>query len=123
MKFAKLVFRIAGVYGLLVITPLYFIFDKIGKQDPPPITHPGFYYGFAGTALAWQIAFLVIATDPVRFRLMMIPSILEKVTYGIAIIALYLQQRVHPADVVLAGVDCLFALLFLLAFSRTKAQP
>jgi hypothetical protein len=106
MKFARLVFRVAGVYGLLVITPLYFIFDKIGKQDPPPITHPGFYYGFAGTALAWQIAFLVISTDPIRFRLMMIPSILEKVTYGIAIIALYLQQRVHPADVLLAGAHC-----------------
>jgi hypothetical protein len=123
MNFAKHVFRIAGVYGLLVITPLYFIFDKIGKQDPPPITHPGFYYGFAGTALAWQIAFLVIASDPIRFRLMMIPSIIEKVTYGIAIIALYLQQRVHAADVALAGVDCIFAVLFLLAFSRTKAQP
>jgi len=120
MRFAKIVFWIAGVYGVLVITPLYFIFDRIGKQDPPPITHPGFYYGFAGAALAWQIAFLVIATDPARFRLMMVPSVLEKVTYGVAIIALYLQQRVHPADLVLAGADWLFAALFLVAFLRTK---
>ena len=89
MKFAKIVFWIAGVYGVLVITPLYFIFDRIGKQDPPPITHPGFYYGFAGAALAWQVAVWVIGTDPVRFRLMMVPSVLEKVTYGVAIIVLY----------------------------------
>jgi len=120
MKFAKIVFWIAGVYGVLVITPLYFIFDRIGKQDPPPITHPGFYYGFAGAALAWQIAFLVIATDPVRFRLMMVPSVLEKVTYGVAIVVLYLQQRVHPAVLVLAALDWLFALLFLIALLRTK---
>ena len=121
MKFAKIVFRIAGIYGVLVIMPLYFIFDKIGQQDPPPITHPGFYYGFAGTALAWQVAFLVIAADPVRFRSMMIPSILEKVAYGAAIIVLYLQQRVHPADLALAGADLLLALLFLVAFSKTRS--
>jgi hypothetical protein len=43
-----------------VITPLFFIFDLIGKQDPPPITHAGFYYGFATTVLTWQLAFFVI---------------------------------------------------------------
>ena len=95
MKFAKVVFWIAAIYGLLSITPLYFIFDKIGQQDPPPITHPGFYYGFAGVALAWQIAFIFIANDPLRLRPMMIPSILEKLTFAIAIIVLYLQHRVH----------------------------
>lgn len=42
------------------------------------ITRPGFYYGFVGLGLAWQIAFLVIAQDPVKYRLMMIPSMVEK---------------------------------------------
>src|SRR5215475_7433410 len=120
MKFAKYVFYIAGIYGVLVITPLYFIFDKIGQQDPPPITHPGFYYGFAGCALAWQIAFLVIATDPIRFRLMILPAIVEKITYAIAIPILYSQHRVHVADVALSGIDATFALLFLASFFRTK---
>jgi len=46
MKLAKVVFWIAGIWGLLVITPLYFMFDLIGRKDPPPITHPGFFYGF-----------------------------------------------------------------------------
>lgn len=121
MKFAKIVFLIAGIYGVLVITPLYFIFDQIGQQDPPPITHPGFFYGFVGAALAWQIAFLVIAADPVRFRPMMIPSIVEKVTYGVAIIVLYMQQRVHPADLGFAGADLLLAVLFAVSFLRTRA--
>lgn len=121
MKLAKIVFWIAGVYGVLVITPLYFIFNKIGQQDPPPITHPGFYYGFAGTALAWQIAFLIIASDPIGLRPMMIPSIVEKATYGIAIPVLYLQQRVRVADLLLSSIDVLFAVLFLVAFVKTKA--
>ena len=64
MKFAKIVFRVAGTWGLSVLTPLYFMFDLIGRNDPPPITHPGFFYGFVGVALAWQIAFIFIATDP-----------------------------------------------------------
>ena len=55
MKFAKIVFWVAGIWGLLVITPLYFMFALIGRNDPPPITHPGFFYGFVGVALAWQV--------------------------------------------------------------------
>jgi len=80
MRFARIVFLIAGIWGLLVITPLYFMFDLIGHKDPPPITHPGFFYGFVGVGLAWQIAFLIIAKNPVRLRPMMIPSVVEKFT-------------------------------------------
>jgi len=122
MKFAKVVFWIAAIYGVVAITPLYFLFNNIGRQDPPPITHPGFYYGFAGVALAWQIAFMVIATDPARFRPFMVPSVLEKVGFGIAIVVLYLQQRVHPTDLILGCIDLLFALLFLIAFAGTKQR-
>lgn len=120
MKFAKVVFWIAGIYGVVMITPLYFLFDMIGRQDPPPITHPGFFYGFAGVALAWQIAFFVIAIDPARLRPMIIPSIIEKVTYGVAVILLYSQQRMRSPDLALGCVDLLFAVLFTLAFLRTK---
>lgn len=121
MKFAKIVFWTASIWGVLVLTPLYFIFDLIGRQDPPPITHPAFYYGFVGTALAWQFAFMVIARDPVRFRLMMIPAAVEKFSYGATLIVLYLQQRVHTQDLlVFGGVDTLLGVLFLVAFSRTS---
>ena len=119
MKFAKIVFGIAGIYGVLVITPLYFIFDKIGQQDPPPITHAGFYYGFAGTALAWQIAFLVIATDPLRFRPVMIPSIIEKFSFNVAVVILVLQGRMHNSDLVFAGTDLLLGGLFVVAYFKT----
>jgi hypothetical protein len=120
VKFARLVFRIAGVWGIVLLAPLYFMLDLIGAQDPPPITHPGFFYGFVGVALAWQVAFFIIARDPVRFRPMMIPSILEKVAYGGAMTVLYLQGRMHAQDLAFGLIDLLFAALFALAYVRTQ---
>lgn len=120
MKFAKIVFLVAGIWGVLLLAPLYFIFDMIGAQDPPPITHPAFFYGFAGLGLAWQVAFFIIWRDPLRFRPMMIPSILEKIGYGGAVVVLYAQGRMHPQDLAFGCVDLLFAALFAVAFLRLK---
>src|ERR1700741_912007 len=122
MKFAKVVYWVAGIWGILVITPLYFMFDVIGRNDPPAITHPGFYYGFAELALAWQIAFLVIARHPVRLRPMMIPSMVEKFSYGIARVTLGMQGRMHKADLVFAGTDMLLGVLFVAAYVGTKGK-
>jgi len=121
VKFARIVFLVAGVIGLIELAPLYFIFDVIGRQDPPPITHPGFYYGFVGVALAWQIAFIVISGDPVRLRPMMIPAVIEKFIYAVTFIALYLQSRIHPSDLAFGIVDLLFGILFLTAFFKTAS--
>jgi hypothetical protein len=122
MKFAKVVFWVAGIWGLVVITPLYFIFDLIGKQDPPAITHPGFYYGFVGCALAWQIAFLLIARDPVRLRMMMIPSMVEKFTYCTAVIVLVMQGRTNQRDLVFAATDLTLGALFVVAWVVTGGK-
>ncbi len=120
MKFAKVVFWIAGIWGLLVITPLFFIFDLIGKNDPPPITHPGFYYGFATVALAFQIAFIVIARDPVRLRPMMVPSMIEKFSYAIAVVTLFLQGRMKAPDLMFVAADTVLGVLFVIAYAKTK---
>jgi hypothetical protein len=119
MKFAKIVFWIAGIWGVLVLTPLYFMFDLIGKQDPPPITHPAFYYGFVGVGLSWQIAFCIIATSPVRFRPLMIACVIEKFSYAAALTVLYMQSRLHRADLAFAGIDLLLGVLFIISFVKT----
>lgn len=118
MRFAKIVFLVAGVWGVLLLTPLYFIFDMIGAQDPPAITHPAFYYGFVGLGLAWQFVFFIIARDPPRFRPIMLPSIAEKVAYGGAVVVLYLQGRMHGQDLVFGVIDLLFAALFAVSYVR-----
>jgi hypothetical protein len=122
MKFAKIVFWVAGIWGFLVITPLYFIFDLVGKQDPPPITHPGFYYGFAGVALVWQLTFIIIATDPIRFRPIMIPAILEKLVWSVPVILLVSQKRMRPNDLLFAGIDLFLFVFFVLAYLRTPSS-
>ena len=122
MRFARIIFLIAGIWGVLILTPLYFMFNTIGRQDPPPITHPAFYYGFVGAGLAWQFAFLVIAKNPVRFRPMMLPSIIEKFTYGIALVTLYLQGRLHTADMGFGEIDLFFGVLFIAAFLKTPER-
>jgi vacuolar-type H+-ATPase subunit I/STV1 len=122
MKFAKIVFRVAGIWGFLIITPLYFIADLIGKKDPPPITHPAFYYGFVGVALVWQVAFLMIATDPVRFRPLMIAAIFEKLVYVIPTAILVAQKRTNPNDLLFVATDSLLCVLFVFAYQRTPQR-
>jgi hypothetical protein len=64
MRFARAVFWIAGAWGVLVIAPMFFLMDTLGRQTPPAVTHPEFYYGFAVVTLMWQAAFLSL--QPIR---------------------------------------------------------
>jgi hypothetical protein len=122
MRFAKLVFLIAGIYGLIVITPQYFLEAKTGRDFPPPINHPEFYYGFLGVTLAWQVLFLMLSKDPVRYRPLMIPAMLEKAGFPIAIAVLYAQHRVSGVMLGLALIDVALGLLFIASYLKTK-QP
>src|SRR5271169_4741532 len=108
MRFARIVFRVAGIYGLIVLSPMYFMEGMIGRQTPPPITHPEYFYGFLGTAIAWQVLFLVLSTDPVRYRAMILPSILEKVVWGTALIVLLWQGRLALSTFAIGSVDWIF---------------
>jgi hypothetical protein len=122
MKTAKYIFLIAGIYGLIVITPQYFLEARIGREAPPAITHPEYFYGFVGVALAFQVLFLIIARDVVRFRLAMIPAILEKLSFGFAVYVLYMQGRVVSMLLIPAGIDLIFAGLFLYAYLTTPER-
>jgi len=96
MKFTRIVYGIAAAYGLLVLPPLYFLVDRIGREAPPPIAHPEFFYGFLGLAILWQIIFVLIAKDPVRYRPFMPLAILEKFVYSIPVIILYSRADSTP---------------------------
>ena len=122
IRFARVVFTIAGVWGVLIMIPLYFTFDAVGRAYPPPITHPDLYYGFIGVTLAWQIAFLMIGTNPVRYRTIMLSGILEKFLYVGTVFTLALQGQLQPgqaAAIILP--DGALGLLFVAAFLKTPA--
>jgi hypothetical protein len=122
MRFAKRVFTLAGVWGLVVLLPLYFTFDLVGRAYPPAVTHPDFYYGFVTVALAWQVAFLTIGRDPVRLRPMMIPAIAEKFGYVLSLTVLYLQGRLMFGQFAVAVPDFLLGLMFVLSFAKVSPK-
>lgn len=122
MRFAKYVFYAAGIYGLVVLAPQYFLEEKTGRDYPPAITHPEYYYGFIGVALAFQIVFLIIARDPSRYRALMIPSIIEKFGFAIAATALYLQDRIAPMMLYAGLIDLALGILFVLSFVITRNE-
>jgi hypothetical protein len=122
VRFARVVFVIAGVWGLIVLPPLYFMADLIGRSYPPPIAHPDFYYGFLAVTLAWQVAFLVIATDPRRFRPMMIPAMAEKFAYVVTLAVLSARGALEAGQAVVALPDLVLGSLFVAAFFRRDVR-
>ena len=122
MKFARGVFLVAGIYGLLVLAPQFFLEAKIGRDTPPPITHLEYFYGFICVAVAWQVLFLVLSRDPVRYRPMMIPAMLEKIGFPIAVVVLYLQGRLAPTIFVPASADVILLILFAVSYQKTATD-
>jgi hypothetical protein len=89
--------------------------STIATRDPPAITHPEYFYGFLGVAIAWQVMFIVIALDPSRHRAAMPIGLLEKISFGAAAIALFVAPRVSPQVLFLGLFDLLLGALFVAA--------
>jgi hypothetical protein len=119
MRFARWVFLLAGITGVLMVVPPYFLEKRFGQDNPPPVTHPEFYYGFFGVTLAWQLMFLVIGSDPIRFRRAMLPAMVEKASFSLAIPMLYALERVSVMWVGFAAMDATWLVLFIIAYVRT----
>lgn len=122
MRFAKWVFLAAGTIGILMVLPPYFQEEQFGRDHPPAVAHPQLYYGFFGVTLAWQCMFLVIASDPIRYRRAMLPAMLEKASFAGAVPILYLLDRVSLLWVGIAALDAAWLALFLAAFWCTPKE-
>jgi hypothetical protein len=120
---AKLLFLVAGIYGLAVVVPLFFLENKIGELEPPPISHPEFYYGFAWVTVAWQIVYLLMSRDPVRFRPMLIPAVLSKAGFAITAYYLCVVGRLAARNLVLPSTDLALAALFIWVYVSLSRQP
>jgi hypothetical protein len=119
MRFARWVFLLAGLSGVALLVPPYFLEERTGQDYPPPINHPEYYYGFLGVTLAWQLLFLVIAADPARLRPAMLPAMLEKLSFVAAIPVLYALGRVPAVWVAFASLDATWLVLFGVAYLKT----
>ena len=122
-RFARRVFTGAGVYGLIVMLPQYFLAARIGRDTPPPLTHLEYFYGFIGVVVAWQLVFLAIGREPARYRPLMLVAVLEKLAFGVPVIILYAQGSL-PGSVLFFGlVDLTLGALFIASWRATADGP
>ncbi len=121
-KFATWVFRGAGVYGVLLIGPMYFMEPVLVAQGQP-LSHPEHFYGFVGITLSFQLMFLAMSRDIVRHRSLIPVCIVEKVLFPAAVWPLFLAGRTPGIVAAFATIDVLLALLFAISWVRTRPAP
>jgi len=121
MRFARIVFLVAGIWGVVVLVPLYRLVDLTGHRYAPPTDYPQFFYGFLSVALAWQIAFLIIASNPARLRPLMVPAVIEKFGFVLTVVVLDGQTRILSTDIPVIVPDLLLGILFVIALIKTQA--
>lgn len=119
MRLARWIFRIAAIYGIVVLAPMYFLEAKVAAPAAV-LPHAENFYGFIGTALAAQVLFLIIASDPVRFRPAMLAGVCEKLAFGVPVWVLWTQGRAVPPLLVFGTIDLVLGALFLVAWWRTS---
>ena len=119
MRFARWVFRVAGLYGIAVVAPMLLMESRLA----PGAVYPVFFYGWVSVALAWQVLFLVVSTDPSRYRPMMLVCVLEKAGAVVAIPWLHFVGRVGGMWLGAAATDAVFAVLFVAAYRAARALP
>lgn len=116
MRIARWIYWVAGIYGLLVLLPQYFL---IGRVPPPAVTHEAYYYGFVGVAVVWQIAFLVIGYDPARYRWLMPVTCLEKLVFFVPSMLLRINGRIDDNLFYGSLIDGFLFVCFAIAFFVT----
>ncbi|MBX3289267.1 MAG: hypothetical protein KF855_07960 [Acidobacteria bacterium] len=121
MKFARYTFLIAGIYGSLALLPQYFLIEKVGRDNPPAVTHSEYFYGFIGVAVAFQLVFLIIASDPVRYRLLMLASVVEKFSFAIPVAILFYVSGLSLEMFGAGMVDAILGILFFISYLKTPS--
>ena len=93
-----------------------------GAPHTPPIEYPHFIYGFFAITMAWQFAFLVIGSNPIRFRPLMVPSMFEKFSYVVTLVVC-ITRRGSPLPIFRRAIpDLILGILFVVAFVKTLAR-
>ena len=118
---ARRVFKVAGIYGLLVLVPQYLVETGWLPGARLQLARPSDFYGFVGVALVWQFVFLLIASDPWRFRALIPLAVLEKLVFGIPVLLLYAVGRVEGVVLVFGAIDLVLACLFFLSLNSVAA--
>ena len=121
MKFARWVFLAAGIFGLVLLIPL--VYSILVSRQPilPGGSSVGlFFYVSVFQYVCWQILYLFLAKDPLRYRPIMIPAFLAIAVTPFYPIWLYVYG--FRLWIPITGINIAFALLFVLAFWLTGRE-
>jgi hypothetical protein len=119
--FARRVFTIAWIWGLVSLPPMFFLESLVARETGAPVSPPEYYYGFLGTAAAFQVVFYLIARDPLRLRPVMIAGVAEKLAFVIVALVLVALGRTQAGILPFAAIDAVLGALFIAAFKRTRS--
>jgi hypothetical protein len=120
VSFARYVFLAACGWGAVTLLPLPFMRHAV--ENGVPLTHLEYFYGFVGTAIAFQFVFWRIASAPREFLPMMPACMLEKAAFGLPVLWLVSRGQADPSLLVFGGMDLVFLVLFLVAYLRLTSR-
>lgn len=122
MKTVRTIYNVAGIYGIAMTFPMFFLEEYLGTAYPPPMNHSEYFYAFAGVTLVFQFLFFFIARDPVRYKNLMILTVFEKLSLMPAVFILLPGGR-FPANLILpVGIDLVLGALFVYSWFRTGRE-
>lgn len=113
MRFARWSFGLAALYGLVATLSIY-------VRQPLGPTTLGLWW-FAGAAAVTQLAYLLIASDPLRYVRVIPIGILSKLSFALPVF--WLAAKGAPAmPVPFAVIDLALAALFAVNYVRLRAS-
>ena len=115
MKIARWIFLAAGVLGLVPLAPIFYELARGGQDMLPDGGSMGlFIYIFLALYTFWQIFYLILAANPMRFRPMIILAFFVCAVTPFNTLWLYFYGMVVWQGIII--VSLAFALLFLGSF-------
>lgn len=122
MRFRNNAFWWGGAYGVLLALAFFLGEKQITAKMPPEITHPEYYYAFAGALLVWHLLYLYISNHMEQCRAIMPFATLEKISFAVPVLVLFAMGRVTSLGLVGGAVlDLVWGALFFAAFAKLKA--
>ncbi|HTH81564.1 MAG TPA: hypothetical protein VL490_01440 [Mucilaginibacter sp.] len=117
IKMVQYIFLISGVYGILMLLPQFF-----RENIFAPLTHPEFFYGFLIVTMGFQAIFLLIASNPARYRQAMLVCLIPKAGFVSTCYLLFIQNRLAKDMFITSFGDMLMLLLFCYSYIITSAK-
>lgn len=113
MRAIRIGFAVAAAYGLIATLSLY--------AGPALGADTLMRYAFAGAAAATQLAYLLIARDPIRYRMLIPVGIASKISFAVPA-ALVATRTGADGLLAAAALDLLLATFFAIAFVTIGRQ-